>query len=146
MTRFPSTFYRYIRTTPSMPKKKSPQTKGKRPNESDTKSAGQVSPAGPVKTNKDGSISITIQAKPGAKQNAITDISSDSVGVQIAAPPVDGEANTELVRYLASVLSLRKSHVELDKGSKSRSKTIKITDTNLSVDEVVDKLTMEKDS
>ena len=45
----------------------------------------------------------------------ISDIGSEGVGVQIAAPPVDGEANTELVRYIASVLGLRKSDVSLDK-------------------------------
>lgn len=43
------------------------------------------------------------------------DVSSDGVGVQIAAPPVDGEANTELLKYLASVLDLRKSEISLDK-------------------------------
>ena len=45
----------------------------------------------------------------------ISDIGSEGVGVQIAAPPVDGEANTELVRYMASVLGLRKSDISLDK-------------------------------
>ena len=45
----------------------------------------------------------------------ISDIGSEGVGVQIAAPPVDGEANTELVRYIASILGLRKSDVSLDK-------------------------------
>lgn len=39
------------------------------------------------------------------------------MGVQINAPPVEGEANTELVKYLASVLGLRKSDVSLDKVS-----------------------------
>ena len=44
-------------------------------------------------------------------------MSSEGVGVQIAAPPVDGEANAELVRYLAGVLGLRKSDVSLEKVS-----------------------------
>lgn len=43
------------------------------------------------------------------------DIGTDGVGIQIAAPPVDGEANTELVRFLAKLLNLRKSDVSLDK-------------------------------
>lgn len=47
----------------------------------------------------------------------VLDISSEGVGVQISAPPVEGEANTELVRYLASVLGLKKSEVSLDKVS-----------------------------
>ena len=47
----------------------------------------------------------------------ITDISTDGVGVQIAAPPVDGEANTTLVRYVATVLGVRKSDVSLNRVS-----------------------------
>ena len=47
----------------------------------------------------------------------ISDISSEAVGVQIAAPPKEGEANTELVKFLSSVLNLRKSDVTLDKAS-----------------------------
>jgi hypothetical protein len=42
-------------------------------------------------------------------------IDDEGVGVQIAAPPVDGEANTELVKYMAKLLGLRKSDVSLDK-------------------------------
>ena len=42
-------------------------------------------------------------------------ITDDSVGIQISAPPVEGEANTELVKYLASVLGVRKSDVTLDR-------------------------------
>jgi uncharacterized protein YggU (UPF0235/DUF167 family) len=37
------------------------------------------------------------------------------VSVQISAPPVEGEENTELVKCMATVLGLRKSDVSLDK-------------------------------
>jgi len=43
------------------------------------------------------------------------DISFEGIGIQIAAPPVDGEANTEIVKYVASILGLRKSDVTLDR-------------------------------
>jgi uncharacterized protein YggU (UPF0235/DUF167 family) len=46
-----------------------------------------------------------------------TDISEEGVAVQIAAPPVDGEANTEVVKYIASVLGVRKGSVQLDRVS-----------------------------
>lgn len=39
------------------------------------------------------------------------------MGVAISAPPVEGEANTELVKYLASILGMRKSDVSLDRVS-----------------------------
>ncbi|XP_055643707.1 UPF0235 protein C15orf40 homolog [Toxorhynchites rutilus septentrionalis] len=84
-----------------------------------------ASPQGPVYVDpKSGNVLIKIQAKPGAKSNGITDIGEEGVGVQIAAPPVDGEANTELIKYLSKLLELRKSDVSLDRGSKSRQKTV----------------------
>ncbi|XP_060741801.1 UPF0235 protein C15orf40 homolog [Tachysurus vachellii] len=99
-------------------------------------------PTGPVSTLKDGGLAISIHAKPGAKQNAVTDVSSEAVGVAIAAPPTDGEANAELVRYLGKVLVLKKSEVTLDKGSKSREKVIKVT-ASISQEEVLERLKRE---
>lgn len=45
----------------------------------------------------------------------LADFSAEAVGVSIAAPPTDGEANTELIRYLAEALDLKRSHISLDK-------------------------------
>lgn len=59
--------------------------------------------------------------------------------MQIGAPPVDGEANTELVRFIARLLDLRKSDVSLDKGSRSREKVVLIEST-MSPEEVRDRL------
>lgn len=43
---------------------------------------------------------------------------SEGVGVQIAAPPQEGQANTELLRFLSKVLQVRKSDVSLDRVTK----------------------------
>ncbi|KPP73138.1 UPF0235 protein C15orf40-like, partial [Scleropages formosus] len=98
--------------------------------------------AGPVIRDKNGLVCIAIHAKPGSKQNAVTDISAQTVGVAIAAPPSDGEANAELLRYLSKVLELRKSDVLLDKGCRSREKIVKISGS-LSPEEVLEKLKRE---
>ena len=90
-----------------------------------------------IVVSKTGSIQVKILAKPGAKQNQITDLSPEGVGVQIAAPPVEGEANAELVKYLSKVLGVRKSDVSLDRGSKSRNKVILVDkEAKLSVDSI----------
>ncbi|XP_053952503.1 UPF0235 protein C15orf40 homolog [Anastrepha ludens] len=81
----------------------------------------------PVQVDKSGNICIRILAKPGAKMNGITGIGNEGVGVQIAAPPTEGEANAELVKYLSKVLGLRKSDVTLDKGSRSRNKLVMVS-------------------
>jgi uncharacterized protein len=62
---------------------------------------------------------------------------------QISAPPIDGEANTELVKYLAKSLNLRKSDVTLDRGSKSRQKTVVLEKGVLNVDAVMTLLKKE---
>lgn len=66
----------------------------------------------------------------------MADISSDGVEVQIAAPARDGEANEELVRYLAEVLNLRTRTISLDKGSKSRNKVVTVDLAEISLEQV----------
>ncbi|XP_037813747.1 UPF0235 protein C15orf40 homolog [Lucilia sericata] len=89
--------------------------------------AGSSNDDQPIQLDKSGNITIKILAKPGAKHNGITDISTEGVGVQIAAPPSEGEANAELVKYLSKVLNLRKSDVSLDKGCRSRHKIVLVS-------------------
>lgn len=102
--------------------------------------------SGPITLDKAGNIRILILAKPGAKQNGITDIGVETCGVQIAAPPVEGEANAELVRFMSKVLQLRKSDVSLDRGSKSRHKTILVDkDANVTLERCVELLRNECD-
>lgn len=99
-------------------------------------------PAAPcvVELDKSGSIRLKICAKPGAKQTAITGLEEEGIGVQISAPPVDGEANAELVKFMSKVFDVKKSCVSLDKGSRSRQKVILLTDTKLTVDQVLEKI------
>uniref|UniRef100_A0A6I8PT61 Uncharacterized protein n=1 Tax=Ornithorhynchus anatinus TaxID=9258 RepID=A0A6I8PT61_ORNAN len=89
--------------------------KGKGPARESQKPQKPLPPAGPVGVDKSGAVTIAVHAKPGAKQNAVTDVSVEAVGVAIAAPPSEGEANAELCRYLAKILELRKSDVVLDR-------------------------------
>ena len=73
----------------------------------------------------------------------LTDISADGVGVQIAAPAREGEANEELMHYLADILSIKKRSLSLGKGSKSRQKMVTIDSTETSVDHVRERLSRE---
>lgn len=98
--------------------------------------------SGPVTRNKSGDVTISVYAKPGSKQNAITEVSGESVGIMIAAPPTDREANAELIRYLSEVLDLKKSEVALDKGSRSREKVVKLSGS-LTPEEVLERLKRE---
>uniref|UniRef100_A0A2R8P9B4 Homer scaffold protein 2 n=1 Tax=Callithrix jacchus TaxID=9483 RepID=A0A2R8P9B4_CALJA len=95
-----------------MPKKAGATTKGKSQSKEPERS---LPPSGPVAVDPKGCVTIAIHAKPGSKQNAVTDLTAEAINVAIAAPPSEGEANAELCRYLSKVLELRKSDVVLDK-------------------------------
>ncbi|XP_032477023.1 UPF0235 protein C15orf40 homolog [Phocoena sinus] len=119
-----------------MPKKAGTVNKGK----SQSKEAERpVPPSGPVAVDPKGCVTIAIHAKPGSKQNAVTDLTAEAVSVAIAAPPTEGEANTELCWYLSKVLELRKSDVVLDKGGKSREKVVKLL-ASTTPEEILEKL------
>ena len=69
-----------------------------------------------------------------------TDISSDGLGVQIGALAREGEANEELIRFLAEVLNVRKRSLSLDKGSKSKQKIVSIESTEINIEQVRERL------
>jgi len=46
--------------------------------------------------------------------------------VKIAAPPVKGKANQELVRFLSDILGVAKSNITIEKGLTSRRKVVGI--------------------
>lgn len=107
--------------------------------------AGPGAAAGPVSAAGDGCLRVAVRAKPGARSSAVTDVTAEAVGVAIAAPPSDGEANAELCRYLSKVLEVKKSEVTLEKGGKSREKVVKIM-VSMTPDEVLEKLKKEASS
>ena len=71
---------------------------------------------------------MTVHAKPGAKISRVCDFrSSEALEVQIAARPVEGAANAELVAFIADLLNLKTRDVVLISGDKNRNKTLKIS-------------------
>lgn len=48
------------------------------------------------------------------------------MGVRIGAVPKDGEANAELLGYMAKVLGVRKSDMNLERGSRGKDKLISV--------------------
>lgn len=77
---------------------------------------------------------IALKVTPGAKKNEILGWENDypQVGrvlkLKIAAPPVEGKANKEVIAFLAATLKLPKSSVELLHGSGGRIKLVEIPD------------------
>lgn len=74
----------------------------------------------------DGGVQIKVKVQPRASKNEVVGWMDDHLKVRLTAPPVEGEANTLLVKYLAERLGISRSSVQLVSGQTSRSKTILI--------------------
>lgn len=82
---------------------------------------------------------LALKVTPGAKRNEVLGWEEDypQIGrvlkLKIAAPPVEGKANKEIVLFLAKTLGLPKSAVELVHGTSGRIKLAELPDgTDLS--------------
>jgi uncharacterized protein len=71
-------------------------------------------------------VRIRVRAQPRASRTAVAGAYDGALRVRLAAPPVDGEANVELVRFLAGLLGIAASRVRIVHGAGSRSKTVEI--------------------
>ena len=68
-------------------------------------------------------------------------ISDGVLQVRVAAPPVKGEANKELIAFLSDVLGVSKSSLNMLKGQASRNKVIAVA--GLSQEDIIKRLTRE---
>lgn len=69
---------------------------------------------------------FTAKITPKAKKNAIGCWMEDTLKISVKAPPDQGKANDELMRFLAQVLGVTIHKITLLTGSTSRLKTIRI--------------------
>jgi uncharacterized protein len=66
--------------------------------------------------------------QPRSSRNAVVGVHGDAIKIALTAPPVDGKANKELLKFLAKYFKLPKSSIQIIAGDSSRSKTILIVD------------------
>ena len=71
---------------------------------------------------------INIDVVPGAPRTELGKVNEwrGALQVKVAAQPREGEANEELVRFLASVVGVSSDSVKILKGGASRHKTVGI--------------------
>ena len=93
-------------------------------------------------SDKDGFVRFEVHAKPRAKKSRVIGPRESRTGtaleVAIAAPPVDGAANEELVRTLARVLDVPRRQVVVLRGEGSTTKLVGVS--GLSLAEVASRL------
>ncbi len=69
---------------------------------------------------------LSVRIQPNASKNEVVGIVDDVLKIKINAPPVDGKANKECIKFLAKVLDVSKSQVSIIGGEKARSKVVRI--------------------
>lgn len=69
---------------------------------------------------------VEVHVVPRAAKTALAGTHGGRIKVTLAAPPVEGAANAELVAFFAKALGRPKRDVELIRGEKGRRKTLAI--------------------
>jgi uncharacterized protein len=69
---------------------------------------------------------ITVKVHPRARRSGLAGRFGDAWKLDLAAPPVDGKANEECVRFFAELAGVPRSRVRIVTGSTGRLKLIEI--------------------
>ncbi|HKM51573.1 MAG TPA: DUF167 domain-containing protein, partial [Candidatus Bathyarchaeia archaeon] len=79
-------------------------------------------------------VKFSVQVKPNTRKTELIVETDGTLRMNVAAPPTEGKANREIVRWLAKRLRRPSSEVRLIGGLHSRTKTIVVL--NISVNEL----------
>ena len=77
-------------------------------------------------SERDGWITFAVRVVPRASKTEVVGFHDGALKVRIAAPPVDGAANEELIRSLAKALGIPARDIEIVRGHTGKSKQIRI--------------------
>jgi len=79
-------------------------------------------------------VRFEVHAKPRARKSKIGGWREGRLDVSLAAPPVEGAANAELIATIAKALGVTKAQVQLVRGETGRTKLVEVQ--GLAEDEV----------
>ncbi|HXL79908.1 MAG TPA: DUF167 domain-containing protein [Pyrinomonadaceae bacterium] len=79
-------------------------------------------------SEKDGCLTFQVYVVPRASRSEIAGEHNGALRVRLAAAPVDGAANRELIAVLAKALRVSRSAVEITAGHTSKTKRVTVTE------------------
>lgn len=75
---------------------------------------------------------LAVRVTPRASRNEIVEMLDDgTIKVRLAAPPVDNEANQALIEFLADILGVAKSRLDIVAGATGRDKLVAVLDMDV---------------
>jgi uncharacterized protein len=69
---------------------------------------------------------FTVKVHPRARRSAVTGRLGDAWKLDLTAPPAEGKANEECVRFLAELVGVPRARVRIVTGLTSRTKVVEI--------------------
>ena len=84
---------------------------------------------------------LHVHVQPRASRTEVRGMHDGAVKVRLRAPPVDGAANDELVRFLAERLGVARRDITIVAGATGRRKTVRVTGTPASTADLAARLT-----
>lgn len=76
---------------------------------------------------------LELLIQPRASRTRVVGEHGGRLKLQLAAPPVDGEANAALVEFLARTLGIRRADVAIARGETGRRKTVRVAGVTAAV-------------
>ena len=67
---------------------------------------------------------ILVTVLPRSSKNELIVLADGTYKVKLMAPPVDGEANAALIKFLAKEFGVAKSNIEIVKGERGKKKIL----------------------
>ena len=81
---------------------------------------------------------LRLRVHPNARRNEVVGFIDEVLQIRVAAPPVKGKANSELILILSQLLEVSPSSQRIVKGHTSRSKVITVD--SLSHEDIIRRL------
>ena len=87
-------------------------------------------------------IRLLIKVKPNSSKDEISVDAENNFIVKIKAKPIDGEANTYLIKYLSKEFGISPSLIEIEKGATSRLKRILLNIDSQKLEQIIKKYSL----
>lgn len=75
---------------------------------------------------RSGNVELRIHCQPRASKTEIVGLHGDALKVRLAAPPVEGQANTVLCQFFARYFGISRQDVQILSGKGARQKRVLI--------------------
>lgn len=79
-----------------------------------------------LSASPDGTVLIRVYVQPKASRSRLVGLHDGCLKLAVAAPPVDGKANKQVVKFLAGILDVPIREVTVKSGLRSRRKLVEV--------------------